>query len=129
MMSQAIRRRHDALKENYEIIKLFNLPMLFVDLRIDALSVPKGLCVYEVGYDDDNIGNPDVISSHIICDFFGTLITPYSLDFSDKYLFLYCRKEWKWCGKTTSLEGWIQTQGFNKLIQKLNDSNNEGGNK
>ena len=39
----------DARKERFELVEVFDRPMLFTCLRVDRNTVPKGLYLYEVG--------------------------------------------------------------------------------
>lgn len=45
--------RYDVMKEHYTEIRLFGKPALFNDMRLDQDTVPKGLYLYEVRYDDE----------------------------------------------------------------------------
>ena len=45
--------RADVMKEHYTEIRLFGKPALFNDLRLDQNTVPKGLYLYEVRYDEE----------------------------------------------------------------------------
>lgn len=48
----------DARKERFELVEVFDRPMLFTCLRVDRNTVPKGLYLYEVRNDDDQCGIP-----------------------------------------------------------------------
>ena len=45
--------RYDVMNEYYTEIRLFGKPALFNDMRLDQATVPKGLYLYEVRYDDE----------------------------------------------------------------------------
>ena len=45
--------RYDVMNEHYTEIRLFGKPALFNDMRLDQETVPKGLYLYEVRYDDE----------------------------------------------------------------------------
>lgn len=55
----------DARKERFELVEVFDRPMLFTCLRVDRNTVPKGLYLYEVRNDDDQCGIPVEIGRHI----------------------------------------------------------------
>ena len=99
----AFRFRHDASDEKYEMVYVFGNHVLFTDNRIDRSTVPSDLYLYEVSYDDDNIGNPDCISNRIIADFLGSILSPVNLGNLKEYLFLACYSDWKWTGEFTDL--------------------------
>ena len=45
--------RYDVMNEYYTEIRLFGKPALFNDMRLEQETVPKGLYLYEVRYDDE----------------------------------------------------------------------------
>ena len=56
----------DARKERFELVEVFDRPMLFTCLRVDRNTVPKGLYLYEVRNDDDQCGIPVEIGRWIM---------------------------------------------------------------
>ena len=46
----------DARKERFELVEVFDRPMLFTCLRVDRDTVPQGMYMYEVRHDDDQQG-------------------------------------------------------------------------
>ena len=63
----------DARKERFELVEVFDRPMLFTCLRVDRNTVPKGLYLYEVRNDDDQCGIPVEIGRWIMVNHWGTL--------------------------------------------------------
>ena len=57
---------------NFELLKLFNKPVLFACWRIKNEDVPKGLIRYELRHDDE--GNLCEVKDHVLCDHFGTIL-------------------------------------------------------
>lgn len=72
----------DARKERFELVEVFDRPMLFTSLRVDRNTVPKGLYLYEVRNDDDQCGIPVEIGRWIMVNHWGTLLsaTPIKLE-------------------------------------------------
>ena len=72
----------DARKERFELVEVFDRPMLFTCLRVDRNTVPKGLYLYEVRNDDDQCGIPVEIGRWIMVNHWGTLLsaTPIKLE-------------------------------------------------
>ena len=72
----------DARKERFELVEVFDRPMLFTCLRVDRNTVPKGLYLYEVRNDDDQCGIPVEIGLWIMVNHWGTLLsaTPIKLE-------------------------------------------------
>ena len=50
--------RYDAMKETFTEVQVLGIPALFHDLRIHRNTVPKGVYLYEVRYDDEGLGHP-----------------------------------------------------------------------
>lgn len=101
--------RHIANDIKYERIQLFGEEMLFVSERIECSSVPDSVYLYEVEYDEDNIGKPDAIKEHIICNFLGSIISKHKLEIpTDDYL-LVSDSDWIYSGRyNNSLKDWIK---------------------
>ena len=90
---------YDAGREHFPEIKILGKPALFHDLRIDRNSVPKGLYLYEVRYDDDGFGDPVQIAKGIVVNHFGSIITRSPLKLpSDGYLDIDPEKDWNFAG-------------------------------
>ena len=45
--------RYNAMEERFEEIEVLGKPALFHDMRLERNTIPKGLYLYEVRYDDD----------------------------------------------------------------------------
>lgn len=74
--------RLDAMKEVFEEVTVLGKPMLFIPCRIERSTVPHGLYMYEVRYDDDGRGDPVQIGKWVRVNHWGTLISssPIRLD-------------------------------------------------
>lgn len=71
--------RYDARKETFEEIEIFDTLALFSSGRIQRESVPKGFYCYEVRHDDECMGIPCELNSHVLVNFWGTVISKVSL--------------------------------------------------
>lgn len=100
----------DVRKENFEIITVFDRPMLFTCLRCDRKTLPKGMYLYEVRHDDDMQGIPCEIADHITVNHWGTLISnrPISLterpDGQKPYRLINEETDWNYEGEFCSLK-------------------------
>ena len=104
--------RYNALEQRYMDIRVFGKPALFYDMRLDRNTVPKGLYLYEVRYDDDNIGEPVQLAKKILVNYFGTILTrePITLN-SDGYLDISEKEDWDYNGgKYTTLEEFMNKE-------------------
>ena len=63
---------------------------LFNDLQFDPATIPSGMHMYQVRHDDECQGDWCQISSRVIANFWGTILTKEALDFS-KYSYNYIR--------------------------------------
>lgn len=104
--------RYNALEQRYMEIRVFGKPALFHDMRLDRNTVPKGLYLYEVRYDDDNKGEPVQLAEKILVNHFGTILTkePITLD-PDGYLDISEKRDWDYNGgKRTTLEEFMDRE-------------------
>ena len=88
--------RYDAMNEKYTEIRLFGKPALFNDMRLDQNTVPKGLYLYEVRYDDET-AEPVQIAKGILVNHLGSILTRERLKIpADGYLDLEAEKDWNY---------------------------------
>ncbi len=111
--------RVDAREETYEIVELFDRPMLFTNLRVDLDTVPKGYFRYEVREDDYGNGDPCQIARSIMVNHWGTLITnkPIDLD-GDGYLDIDPEEDWNYTGETMTLDDYMKAYPVKKEKSK-----------
>lgn len=87
--------RADVMNEYYTEIRLFGKPALFNDLRLDQNTVPKGLYLYEVRYDDET-WEPVQIAKGILANHLGSILTCERLKIPPNgYLDLEAKTDWK----------------------------------
>ena len=88
--------RVDVMNEYYTEIQLFGKPALFSDLRLDQKTVPKGLYLYEVRYDDET-WEPVQIAKGILVNHLGSVLTCGQLKIPPNgYLDLEAKTDWKY---------------------------------
>ena len=101
--------RENAMQERYMDVMVLGKPMLFSDLRIDRATVPKGLYMYEVRYDDDNCGDPAQIANWVMVNHLGTLISREPLKLvpskavNNAYLDIDPKKDWNYEDTSSTL--------------------------
>ena len=85
--------RYNAMEERFEEIEVLGKPALFHDMRLERNTIPKGLYLYEVRYDDDGVGNPVQIAKGIMVNHLGSIITrePLPLDVYKRQGLELCR--------------------------------------
>lgn len=101
--------RYDARKETFEEIEIFDTLALFSSERIQRESVPEGFYCYEVRHDDECMGIPCEISSHILVNFWGTVISKVSLINNGEDRRYIGTDDWGYTGNTgIQLEAWSE---------------------
>ena len=107
--------RIDARDETFEIVELFDRPMLFTCLRVDPKTVPKGYYRYEVREDDYGDGTPCQIAGNILVNHWGTLITHEPIDLGkDGYLNIDSENDWNYTGETMNLSEFMKEHPVKK---------------
>lgn len=103
----------DARKERFELVEVFDRPMLFTCLRVDRNTVPKGLYLYEVRNDDDQCGIPVEIGRWIMVNHWGTLLsaTPIKLEpnryNNNAYRHIDPENDWNYTGDLCSAKEYM----------------------
>lgn len=88
--------RYDVMSESYTEIRLFGKPALFNDLRLDWNTVPEGLHLYEVRYDEET-WEPCQIAKGILVNHLGTILTREKLEEpADGYINLEYETDWEY---------------------------------
>ena len=91
--------RYDVMNEYYTEIRLFGKPALFNDMRLEQETVPKGLYLYEVRYDDET-WEPVQIAKGILANHLGSVLTRERLKIpANGYLDLEAKTDWKYKDK------------------------------
>ena len=70
----------NAHEEWFEQVTVLGLPMLFTCERVDRRTVPQGLFLYEVRYDDYNFCNPVQLAKGILVNHYGTLLSRWPVE-------------------------------------------------
>lgn len=65
----------DADVLRYELINIFNYPVIFNPSRIDRNTLPKGIYCYEIQHDDNHRGIMTMLGKHITVNFWGTIMS------------------------------------------------------
>lgn len=103
----------DARKERFELVEVFDRPMLFTGLRVDRSTVPKGLYLYEMRNDDDQCGLPVEIGRWVMVNHWGTLLsaTPIELEpnkyNNNAYQSIDPEKDWNYTGEPCTMQTYI----------------------
>lgn len=101
--------RCDARKETYEEIEIFDTLALFSSGRIQKNSVPEGFYCYEVRHDDECRGIPCELSTRILVNFWGTVISKVPLIKESE------------CRRYIEDEDWSYTERMGRQLESWND--------
>lgn len=101
--------RFDAAEIDFEEVTVFDIPMLYVECRIDRASIPKGMYMYEVRHTSDDWSEPCQIANAIVVNFAGTLISnrPVRLD-ADGIVSVDPENDWNYEGAELSLKEYME---------------------
>ena len=103
----------DVTKENFEIVTVFDHPMLFTCLRCDRKTLPKGMYLYEVRHDDDMQGIPCEIADSIMVNHWGTVISNKPIRMTEHtannkpYRLINEETDWNYVGEFCSLQEYM----------------------
>ena len=67
--------RKNANEIIFDEIIVLGTPALFTDWRVDRVSVPTDMKMYEVRHADEDWGDPCQLARGILVDFYGTILT------------------------------------------------------
>lgn len=66
--------------ERYQVIMLFNEPVLFTPKRINRKDMTKeGLYIYDIRHDDECLGIPCEVKPFVMVNHWGTIISKKSI--------------------------------------------------
>lgn len=106
--------RFDVTKEEFENITLFGYPMLFTILRCDKNTLPKGMYMYEIRHDDDGQGYPCEISTWIMVNHWGTVISNRPVSFDEAspngkpFRMIDPESDWNYEGTSSTLSEYME---------------------
>lgn len=106
--------------EEFEVVTVCDVPMLFCCGRVDRKEIPTSLFVFDVRHDDDCQGIPCEIAPYIMVNHWGTLISKISFadllriwkekypgcDNNSKTVLLY-EDDWNYTGNFLSIKQYI----------------------
>lgn len=72
------------MKMNFELVIIFDKPVLFTCERIDRKDIPKGLFCYDIRNDDDCQGDMVQIKDYVLINHWGTVICQEPFDITQK---------------------------------------------
>lgn len=102
----------DVNTQIFEGITLFGQPMIFTCLRCDRETLPKGMYMYEIRHDDYGRGDPCEISSHIMVNHWGTVISNRPVNLTDgdnkPYRLIDSENDWNCLGTRQTLKEYMQ---------------------
>ena len=104
----------DIRKEEFEVVTVFDYPMLFTCLRCDRDTLPEGMYLYEVRHDDAMQGIPCEIAERILVNHWGTVISNKPLELTQqlpsgkKYRLINEETDWNYEDIHCSLREYMQ---------------------
>ena len=104
----------NANSERFYVVNVQGKTMLFLYARIDRTTVPNGVYVYEVRYNDCAKGAPNQIANYINVNFLGTLLSRYPLKLElsagEKYACynIDTKREWYFEGIMLTIQKYLE---------------------
>lgn len=101
-------------EETFENVTVFGQPMLFTCLRCDRTTLPKGMYMYEVRYDDEGRGDPCEIADWIMVNHWGTVIGNHPVKLNEelpsgkKCRMIDSEFDWNYEGTTSTLAEYMK---------------------
>ena len=68
-------RMEALLKKKFQLVTIFNKPVLFTSDRIKRADLPKGVCCYDIRHDDECKGDMAQIKDYVMVNHWGTVIS------------------------------------------------------
>ena len=110
----------DATAEEFEMVTVFDKPMLFTCSRVDRSTVPEDLYMYEVRHDDDMQGLPVEIAEWIFVNHWGTLISKTPIELvpregcNNSYRLIDPEEDWNYEGFELTIEDYLKETDYEK---------------
>ena len=69
------QKQDEVRNDSYEIVTIFDQPVLFTSLRIPRDFVPDGLYCYDIRHDDECGGRMTELKDHVLVNHWGTVLS------------------------------------------------------
>ena len=86
--------RKNANEIIYDEITLLGIPALFTDWRVDRMTVPPNMFLYEVRHADEDWGDPCQLARGILVNFYGSILTAEPMKLSERGYLEFNSKDW-----------------------------------
>lgn len=114
------------LNESFELVTIFNKPVLFTNLRIPRELIPDGMYCYDIRHDDECRGDMVELKDFVMVNHWGTVISdkpfePREYDgrwFSTKEGLYIEEEDYNYLGENCSLKDYIEN--YDKLDEEIN---------
>ena len=74
-LNDADQNQNETQNDSYEIVTIFDRPVLFTNLRIPRDQVPDGLYCYDIRHDDECSGRMVELKDHVLVNHWGTVLS------------------------------------------------------
>lgn len=103
----------NAIEDEWEVVTVFDIPMLFTCSRVDRKTIPQELYAYDVRHADDDWGEPCEITDGVVrVNHFGTLLSKTVLPLRESangtYLMINPETDWGYEGVYCSIEEFLE---------------------
>lgn len=71
--------------ESFEVVEIFNKPVLFTNERLKLADIPDGMFRYDIRHDDDCQGNMVELKDHVMVNHWATVICKEPFDITQEF--------------------------------------------
>ena len=102
----------DARKEEFELVELFDTPVLFTNGRISRFTVPQGWFCYDLRGSDSDPGEPITVEKFVGVNHAGAILAPEEIPFKKGKDYVPIKDGLNFLGEKVTLEEFCTEQGL-----------------
>lgn len=113
--------------ESFEVVEIFNKPVLFTNERLKLADIPDGMFRYDIRHDDDCQGNMVELKDHVMVNHWATVICKESFDMTQDFDghtyttadgITMTADDYNYTGEMMTIEQYVNS--YDELLRKCN---------
>ncbi len=118
VVEQIAAEREAVLKEEFESVELFDVPMLFTNGHVKQEALPPGIYSYDLRGSDNDPGSPLRLETLVVVNHAGSILTRFPINL-DELGYLRIGEEMNFVGGEASLPAYLEsTEGLDIHAQE-----------
>lgn len=114
-------------KESFEVVEIFNKPVLFTNERLNLANIPDGMFRYDIRHDDDCQGNMVELKDHVMVNHWATVICKEPFDITQEFDgqtyttadgITMTADDYNYTGEMMTIEQYVNS--YDELLRKCN---------